>query len=610
MNASRWLVSSVVCALVSACTLPGNIDDASVRQVEDTGVEDVPVEDVVDVTTDRPVFDAGGPDAPSPTDTGVDVSMPTDTGVRTCVGMPDTPRLISPIAGSSMLSRSPIVVVRTTAGASVDIDVSTDRMGTTIVAMASGIAGSDGLATITLPMLRANTVHFWRARATCMTTTSSITGRFRAGTRPTASRLVERFEIDTDGDGVSEMLVGTTSSRGSTPAVPVAFLYENTTLMRSFSANAAETFGSIVANATDLDGDGYTDIAIAAPYADVAPAGSTITNGGQIFVFFGSAIGVPASTTTTITGERNNQTLGYRVFGLGDVNGDGYGDLAVVQDPTAQRVVIYFGSATARMGFTSAITLIKSTAAVDFGDSIAAGDFNGDGRQDVAVGVAGDSAGAGAVDIYVGTAAGIDPNRAQRLTSTAMGRTFGEAVAVGDVLGDAIRLNAMSIIVGLRSTTNGTGALQVFNRPMTSPTPSATVTAGGAGDYWGWRVASLGDCDNDGVSELAVGAYLSQIGGVSVGRVALGELAPAGLGFMFAEIGSGSGQMSPQLAVGRSLAGICNFAGTTGPLVLAGANFGTNPGQLRLIGATGVFPSPSMLTVANATPGYGGVLAP
>lgn len=616
MISSRWLATSFVCAFVSACTLPGNIDDASVRQVEDTGVDDVSIDNPMAVdarvdtsmVVDAPmVVDARGdaPDSGVVADSGVDVQMPADAG-RTCVGTPDTPRLISPIAGSVMLSRSPIVVVRTTPGASVDVEVSTDRGATMVLGTASGIAASDGLATITLPALRTNAVHFWRARATCTTMASSITGRFRTGTRPTPSRLVERFEIDTDGDGVSEMLVGTVSSRGSTPSVPVAFLYENTTLLRQFSANASETFGSVVANATDLDGDGYTDIAIAAPYADVSPTGTLYTNGGQVLVYFGSAGGVSSTPTIAINGTRTNQYFGYRVIGLGDVNGDGYGDLGVVQEIGSQRVSIFFGGTSVRTGFGAGTSLTKNTSAPDFGDAVVAGDFNGDGRQDVAVGVPED----GAVDIFVGNAMGITQMRAMRLTTSVTGRTFGEALAIGDVFGDATREGVIPLIVGLRSTTSGTGALQVFRTPLTNLTAAATVPGGGSGDSWGSRITNLGDCDGDGVSEIAVGAFGAQTGGVTTGRVALGEFAPAGLGYTFSEIGSGTGPSSPLLYVGRSLAGICNFAGTTGPLVLAGAISAVNPGQLRLIGASGVSPSPSMLTVVNAAPGYGGVLAP
>ncbi|MCB9764482.1 MAG: FG-GAP repeat protein [Alphaproteobacteria bacterium] len=162
--------------------------------------------------------------------------------------------------------------------------------------------------------------------------------------------------------------------------------------------------GGAVAPAGDVDGDGFADVVIGeAGYA---------SNRGAVLLFHGGAAGVDAARMERLVAPDGGgfDTFGYKIAPSRDVNGDGIGDLLVAapyDDPSG----LFSGSAYVLPGTGAGLDTAGAQRLVDprgasrdfFGLALAAGDIDGDGADDPAVGAIGDDdvgIDAGAVTVF------------------------------------------------------------------------------------------------------------------------------------------------------------------------------------------------------------------
>ncbi|MHA5049749.1 FG-GAP-like repeat-containing protein [Streptomyces sp. SD15] len=164
----------------------------------------------------------------------------------------------------------------------------------------------------------------------------------------------------------------------------------------TFSASTATAADSFKVTKADFNGDGIGDVVASAHGAYV----SGHKTAGQIVALYGGASGITSAKRSTIsqntTGVPGNAETGDGFGGelaYADFNGDGYDDLAVSSpwekfgtDTNAGALAILWGSATGLTGKSVAIADPASSSHDFWGKDLAAGDFDGDGKADLAVG--------------------------------------------------------------------------------------------------------------------------------------------------------------------------------------------------------------------------------
>lgn len=189
---------------------------------------------------------------------------------------------------------------------------------------------------------------------------------------------------DIDGDGYDDLLVG--DPRWDSPAIDAGrvFLYRGGPSSPVFASQwscqsdtAGTLRGTSVAGAGDVNGDGYADILIGEPNY-----GSD--QRGRAFLYLGSATGPASVPIWTSLGGSANEHDGMRVAGIGDVDRDGLSDCAV-ELGGGPWLSVWFGRSTGGLGPVP--RLLASSQNDGFGTAFAGrGDINGDTYDDLAIG--------------------------------------------------------------------------------------------------------------------------------------------------------------------------------------------------------------------------------
>ena len=348
---------------------------------------------------------------------------------------------------------------------------------------------------------------------------------------------------DVNGDGYTDVIVGSPWYDNGQGDEGRAFVYlGSATGVRLAAAWTAECdqdsalFAYSVASAGDVNGDGYGDVVVGAYQYDDGE-----TDEGRAYLYLGSAAGLAATPAWTAQGDQTDSRFGYSVASAGDVNGDGYSDVLVAAHRYDNgsidegRAHLYLGSASG-LGATPAWTAEGNQGGADFGNSVAsAGDVNGDGFDDVIIGSRSYDHGEnneGRAFVYLGSAAGLSATPAWTGESDQPDARFGYSVAsAGDVNGDGFS----DVIVGAYLYDDGEvdeGRAYVFYGSASGPSPTPGWTAEGdqAGAFFGCSVARAGDVNRDGLSDIIVGAYGYDHGETDEGQAFLYRGSPYGPG--------------------------------------------------------------------------------
>ncbi len=238
------------------------------------------------------------------------------------------------------------------------------------------------------------------------------------------------------------------------------------------------------------------------------PGGDSV---GAVDLYFGSASGVSTLPDLTLDGEQDGDYFGYGNPGIAgaDLNGDGYDDIIVsAYSASPAKVYVYLGGAV--MNAVADLSITVTGYAVS-----SAGDVNDDGYEDFAVGTGG--GGAGNAYIYFGGAA-LDGTADITFAGQASGDAFGSSLAFGDTNGDG---NIDFITTAPGNGAGDPGAVYVFlGSATTIDTTFDLKITGAAGETLGYAVAA-GDVNGDGFDDTLAGSVYSDTSGSDAGAAYL-----------------------------------------------------------------------------------------
>jgi len=246
---------------------------------------------------------------------------------------------------------------------------------------APGRAGDAGRATV---FSAANGAEIWHFD-------SSVAGRQMGA----ALALVG----DANGDGKEDLAIGCPE-----PGIGSGYVYvrdhANVGLFNLYGPQFDCRFGSAISRAPDLNGDGKFDLLVGAPLYDAFLLGQTVVDCGQGLSFSGANGASLGTFNTYAVGGR----LGSSIALLLDTNADGFNDFAFGA-PTWSNATGYVQVYDGKTKLPLQRIDSSYTNNEWFGQAICnAGDWNGDGRGDLAIGIPGYSGnGCGGIEIRSGT---------------------------------------------------------------------------------------------------------------------------------------------------------------------------------------------------------------
>lgn len=360
---------------------------------------------------------------------------------------------------------------------------------------------------------------------------------------------------DVNNDGFDDVILGTDGNFSNGHSSGRAFVFYGGSEMDTIpdmimtGEHEADYFGSTVADAGDLNNDGFSDIMVSARLFK-----NTDKELGRVYVYFG---GNAKDTITDLTIEGSNGLSGgdinkdgysdlivnssiywggakmdnladatfentYRFAGSGDYNNDGFADIITGKPndnsngESSGKASIYFGRSKLNAEPDAVFYGAKSNEY--FGSSVStAGDLNNDGFDDFVIGAEGNNengSNAGSAYVYFGReTVGNKPDLT--LAGHKEDGRFGSTISfAGDVNSDGFD----DLIIGGFSTNQ---AQLYLGKKVMNNVPDFIFKGEKAYGHFGNSVSSAGDFNGDGYDDILIGDFTNSTNGTDKGRACL-----------------------------------------------------------------------------------------
>jgi len=385
--------------------------------------------------------------------------------------------------------------------------------------------------------------------------------------------------------------------------------------------STSDCSGWSVSGAGDVNGDGYDDFLIGAPYYDVigqSDEGKTYLILGRQAADWGNDVNL-ANADASFIGENDSDWSGWSVAGAGDVNGDGYDDFLIgapqhdaIEPSDEGKTYLILGRQAADWGndvnLANAYASFTGENAGDWsGTSVAgAGDVNSDGYGDFLIGAPGNSEGgnsAGQTYLILGKASGwakdssLSGADASFIGENAYDASGRSVAGAGDVNGDgyndfligAPEDSDYGDTVGQAYLILGNATISSWGKDFNVAGAHASFIGEDLYNEAGHQVAGAGDVNGDGYDDFLIGSPYHSNGGNFAGKTYLILGKGSGWGMHF-NLSAADASFIGENAWDRSswpVAGAGDVNGDGVDDFLIGSMFngegGTNAGQTYLI---------------------------
>jgi hypothetical protein len=345
---------------------------------------------------------------------------------------------------------------------------------------------------------------------------------------------------DVNGDGFDDVIIGAVGYSNPQRNEGAAFLFlgspDGLTSSPAWAiegGQAGADFGWDVAGAGDVNGDGFDDVLVGAPWYTNDQGAE-----GRAYLYLGSPAGPAVTPAWMAEGDQVNARFGLDLAGAGDVNGDGFADVIVGSPDYANpytwegRAYVYLGSATGLATTATWITEGDQDFSL-YGDFVsAAGDINRDGFGDILVGspwYSNTYNEEGRAFLFLGSSTGL--SQVPAWTFDGQQANSGLGVGIG-AAGDVNRDGYADVLVGapgFDGTVADAGRAWLFfgSDAGLDSVASWTVEGDAMAFAVGRAVSTAGDTNGDGIPEFLVGGDRSSYNFLNEGRAWLYRVSPS-----------------------------------------------------------------------------------